>query len=291
MDFKPIATGFWFLEAPRADDRGVWFTECSMGGVRRLRPDGQVDSWLPERKSIGGLALNADGRVICSGPGGLVWLDPTTGATGVLLDQLEGGPLPGVNDVQPDGKGGLYFGVIDHQRLRAGNPGGSAICRLDRDGAVTKLVGDLTICNGIGLSPDGKRLYHNESTVGTIAYDIGPDGSLSGGEMLWQMSDVDGLAVDALGRIWIASTGVGAITRLTPDGRIDWQAEVPGATSISFGGADLKDVYVTTSSHAAIEVVLAGGVPETADGTLFHARAEVPGLPTAQTQLELPATG
>lgn len=288
MEFRPIATGFWFLEAPRADERGVWFTECSMGGVRRLRPDGGIDSWLTQRKSIGGLALNADGCIVCSGPGGLVWLDPDAGASGVLLDELEGRPLPGVNDIQPDGKGGLYFGVLDHQRLRAGDPGGSAICRLDPDGAVTRLTGDLKVCNGIGLSPDGRRLYHNESMVGTIAYDVHPDGSLSGGEKLWDMPDVDGLAVDLQGRIWIASTGSGAITRLTPDGQIDWRAPMPGATSISFGGADLRDVYVTTSSKAAVAVVLAGGVPETSEAALYHARSDVPGVATERTRFRLP---
>lgn len=288
MDFRPIATGFWFLEGPRSDARGVWFTECAMGGVRRLRPDGQIDSWLTERKSIGGLALNADGRLICSGPGGLVWLDPETGASGVLLDRLEGGPLPGVNDIQPDGKGGLYFGVLDHMRLRSGDAGGSAICRLDPDGSVTRLTGDLMVCNGIGISPDGRRLYHNESMVGAIAYDIRPDGSLSEGVMLWEMPDVDGLAVDVEGRIWIASTGAGAITRLTPDGQVDWRADMPGATSIAFGGPDWRDVYVTTSAHAAVKVVLAGGLPETAEATLFHARADVPGVPTGQTRFKLP---
>ena len=288
MEFRPIATGFCFLEAPRADERGVWFTECAMGGVRRLRPDGGVDAWLTERKPIGGLALNADGRLVVSGPGGLVWLDPTTGASGVLLDRLEGSALPGVNDIQPDGKGGLYFGVLDHQRLRSGEPGGSAICRLDPDGMVTRLAGDLKVCNGIGLSPDGRRLYHNESMVGTIAYDLRPDGSLSGGVKLWDMPDVDGLAVDVEGGVWVASTGAGAITRLTPAGQVDRRVDAPGATSISFGGEDLRDVYVTTSSPAAVAAVLAGGVPETSEAGLYHARSDVPGVPTAQTCFKLP---
>jgi hypothetical protein len=53
MDFKPIATGFCFLEAPRVDERGIWFAECALGGIRCLRPDGRIDTWLAELKPIG----------------------------------------------------------------------------------------------------------------------------------------------------------------------------------------------------------------------------------------------
>src|SRR4030081_3588709 len=57
MEFTQLATGFCLIEAPRWDGSQLWFTDILLGGFRCLRPDGHVDSWLTERKIIGGLAL------------------------------------------------------------------------------------------------------------------------------------------------------------------------------------------------------------------------------------------
>jgi sugar lactone lactonase YvrE len=291
MHFEPIATGFCFLEAPRADERGVWFSECALGGVRCLRPDGRIDEWLRSRQMIGGMVFNADGALLCSGPGGIVWLDPESGCSGRLLDAIDGEPIAGVNDMMSDGQGGLYFGTLDHQLIREGKPAGnSALYRLTPDGRLTKLSGGLTVCNGIGLSPDGRRLYHNESISGTYAYDLRPDGSAGEKIPLLQNPDCDGLAVDCEGGIWIASTGAGVITRLNPDGTVDWRTPVPGGhvTSLCFGGPDRRDLYVTTAAEGATAVVLKGGVPTSTSGAVYHARSEIPGLPVAPTRFNLP---
>ena len=112
MEFRAVATGYCFLEAPRVLGEDVWFTDLLLGGVHRLSPDGSVKTFLPERHHVGGLAVNADGKLICGGPGGLVWLDPATGASGVLIDTIDGEPFTGANDFIADGKGGLYFGTL-----------------------------------------------------------------------------------------------------------------------------------------------------------------------------------
>lgn len=291
MDFKPIAEGFCFLEAPRVDERGVWFSDCALGGVRCLRPDGRVDSWLTERISIGGMAINEDGALILSGPGPMVWLNPETGASGTFLDTLDGEPLSGVNDVMPDGAGGLYIGTLDHKAIEDGKPSGrSAIHRLAPDGRSTMLADGLKVCNGIGISPDGRKLYHNESMNGTIAYDIRPDSSLANAVMINDNPACDGLAVDMEGGVWITITHDGLLLRVMPDGRLDQRYEIPGGhvTSVCFGGPDWRDMYVVTSSEGAVEVVLKGGVPATATGKVFHARADAPGVPVEKTRFRLP---
>jgi sugar lactone lactonase YvrE len=293
LDFKPIATGFCFLEAPRVDERGVWFAECALGGIRCLRADGRIDTWLAELKPIGGLAINDDGSLLCSSPGGIVWVNPATGATGILLDTIDGKPVGGVNDIMPDGRGGLFFGTLDHAAIRQGKPAGSsALYRLNADGRVTQLCKGLKIANGIGISPDGRLLYHNESMAGTYAYELLPDGSVGEGKLLNKDLDCDGLAVDAEGGVWIACTRTGTIARVMPDGTPDRRIAIPGGhtTSICFGGSDWRDVYVTTASTGAVEVVLKGGVPSSMTGALYHARVEVPGVPVARTGFRLPTT-
>jgi len=292
LEFQPIATGFCFLEAPRADERGIWFGECALGGIRCLRPNGRIDVWLADRKPIGGIAINEDGAVLCSGSGGIAWVNPTTGTSGILLDAIEGEPIAGINDMLPDGKGGLFFGLLDHQLIREGKPAGnSALYHLDPARRLRKLCDGLKVCNGIGLSPDGRRLYHNESMAGTYAYDLLPDGSLGKAVLMNVDPDCDGMAVDRDGGLWIATTGSGMITRVTPDGKVDWREPVPGghATSICFGGPDWRDVYVTTASEGAVEVVLKGGIPKSRTGALYHARSDIPGVPIAMTGFRLPA--
>ena len=291
MEFESLVTGLCFLEAPRCDGRGVWFSDCALGGIRCLRPDGSVGEWLGERKNIGGMAINEDGCLLFSGPHGIGWLRPETGESGILLDVIDGRPLDGVNDMQPDGRGGLFFGTLDHAAIADSRPSGrSALYRLDARGRVTELCGGLAVANGIGLSPDGRRLYHNESMVGTHAYELRPDGGVGAGELLNADRDCDGLAVDREGCLWIACTGSGTIAVVAADGGLRRRIPVPGGhvTSVCFGGNDLRDLYVTTSSDGATEVVLKGAVPETRTGTLYRARVRVPGLVTAPTRFRLP---
>lgn len=290
MQFRPVATGFSFLEAPRADAEGnVWFSEVVLGGVRHLRPDGTVRALLPGKQWIGGLALNEDGVLLVSGRGGIAWLDPANGATGMLLDSIDGRPIGSVNDVQPDGKGGLYFGTMDGAALERGEtPAPCSLYRLDVDGRVTLLRDGLKISNGIGLSPDGRRLYHNETWLGTWAYDLAADGSIANRTLLLEQPDCDGLAVDAEGGVWLAACRHGTLTRLSRDGAVDRRVELPvkEVTSLCFGGADGRDVYVTTAFAGAIDLAQDSPPPRTA--ALYHGRSDIAGLPLARTRFKLP---
>jgi sugar lactone lactonase YvrE len=285
MDFKAVATGFCFLEAPRAGDDGVWFSDVVLGGLRRLSPDGRIDEWLSGRRWIGGVALDRGGAVLCSGPDGIAWLDPATGAAGMLLDTLDGQPIRGINELQPDDDGGLYFATADvAEAEHGGERGPSALFRLDASGSVRRLCEGLTFANGIGLSPDGRRLYFNDTFVGTYACDLRPDGSLGERVLLAEERDCDGLAVDAEGGIWIAGFQSGTITRLLPDGSVDRRVLLPvkGVTSLCFGGADQRDLYVTTTAPDFAEAFARRVLPSRT-ASLYFARSDVAGRPVGRT--------
>jgi sugar lactone lactonase YvrE len=208
----------------------------------------------------------------------------------VLLDRIDGTPIPGVNDIFPAPDGGLFFGVVDHPAIMEGRPiGPSALCRLHPDGRVSRIREGLAFANGMGLSPDGRRLYHNDSSVGTFAYDLAADGRVGEGVLLYPDHDGDGLAVDMDGCIWVAGILTGGLTRIRPDGAVDRRVPVPGGnvTSLCFGGADGRDLYVTTTAPGAGEASLRQGLPETHTATLYHARVEVPGVAVGETRLRL----
>jgi sugar lactone lactonase YvrE len=289
MELTAAATGYCFLEAPRAEGDSVWFTDLLLGGLHRRSADGKIDIFLPDLKHIGGAALNDDGTIICGGPKGLVWLDPETGQSGVLLDTVEGEQLSGANDMYPDASGGLYFGTLSHAGEYGQPPSLTALYRMSADGRARKLMDGLKFSNGIGLSPDGRRLYHNESLNSVFVYDVQPDGGLANKTLFSSQANGDGLAVDVEGCVWNTSFATGEIIRYFPDGRVKDRIPVPHkvVTSLCFGGADGRDVWITSAGHQGIEALMSGELPPR-EASLFHARSDVPGLPTPRTRFRIP---
>ena len=289
MDFKAIATGYCFLEAPRADGDAVWFSDPVLGGLCRVRPDGKIDEFVPDKKRIGGAVINVDGAVVFGGMSGVGWLDPATGKTGMLLDAIDGKPIPAVNDIFPDDKGGLYFGTSHTAPQKPDEPPQTtALYHLDTGGRVALLWDGLRVANGIGLSPDGRRLYLNESWLGTFAYDVSADGYLSNRCLFSAQPDCDGLAVDREGCVWIACFLSGAIIRLLPNGNLDRRIQVPAknVTSLCFGGAEWRDVYVTTGGDEGLDALMKS-IPPPRTASLYHGRTEVAGLPAPVTRFRL----
>jgi sugar lactone lactonase YvrE len=290
MDFDVVASGYCFLEAPRVAGEHVWFTDLLLGGVYRLSPNGTVDRFLPDRHHIGGLAVNADGRIICGGPGGLVWLDPATGASGVLLDEIAGESFTGANDFIADSTGGLYMGTLSKGADYSQPPQLTKLYHVDAERNVILLSEELKFSNGVGLSPDGKRLYHNESLLGVFVYDILADGSLTRKTLFNERADGDGLAVDAEGGVWVAHFDGYELARYLPDGSLDRSIPFPHkiVSSVCFGGPDLRDIYVTTAGDHGVESLFTGELPPR-EASLFRARSDIPGMPVPVTRFRLPA--
>lgn len=287
MEFETIASGLKFLEAPRWDGKNFWFADLLGGGLYRWRGPGQeLEQFLPERTYIGGIAFNDDGALILGGRGGLAWFHPETGQSGMLLDRLDGVPIEGTNDMLPDGQGGLIFGTF------ADGPVGetpNALVRLRPDGSTSLLTGGLKFANGIGLSPGGTRLYHNESLVGTSVYTVDAGGRLGPGRIFCAQTDCDGLAVDAQGNVWSAYFDSGEIAAIRPDGTLMHKIPLPQKTVISlcFGGEDLRDLYVVTGGHDGVAVMLRGG-EQPGEACVYRGRSEIPGLQLPRTAFKLP---
>ncbi|MDG2001826.1 MAG: SMP-30/gluconolactonase/LRE family protein [Novosphingobium sp.] len=287
MEFEELVSGYCFLEAPRVAGDLVWFTDLLLGGLHRLSPDGRIDSFLEDRKHIGGICLNEDGRVICGGPGGIVWFDARTGETGPVLDGMPGEMFTGSNDFIPDGRGGLYFGTLSSGGDYEQENVPTAIWHITAEAEVSKQDEGLKFANGMGLSPDGHRLYHCESQAGIFAYDLVEDGSFAGKRLFNERLDGDGLAVDAEGGVWVASYDSGVIVRLNPDGSEDRKIKLPQphkvVTSLCFGGEDWCDLYVTTGGSDGVNAMMRGELPER-EASLFRTRSDIPGRPVPATR-------
>ncbi len=279
--FEVVASGY-YLEALLVDGDDIWYGDVVTGGIKRLGSDIHL---LPERKMIGGLLANEDGCLLVAGEGGIVWINPATGATGSLVDGLDG-----ANEMRSDGRGGMYFGSIDLPGiLRGEKPGPSALFHLTVDRTLTKLKDGLAFANGLSLGADGSRIFFNESFNGVNCWSINGDGSL--GERLWFVEnyDCDGMALDTGGNIWISGFGSGELLCLSPSGAEIGRLPLPGAacTNVRFGGKDMRELYVTMVDPAGAQALAEGRMPDEMNSHLYKCPSPKKGAAIARTRFAL----
>ena len=157
------------------------------------------------------------------------------------------------NDIALAPDGALYASDPDW----ANNSG--QLWRIGVDGQVRRLEADMGTTNGIEVSPDGRRLYVNESAQRNVwVYDIDAAGDLSNKRLLIAFADhgLDGMRSDVDGNLYIARYGAGVVAVVSPQGELLREVPLRGAkpTNVAFGGADGRDVYVTLQDRGAIEV-------------------------------------
>lgn len=289
MQFEAIQSGY-YLEGLYVTGDAIWLSDVTQGGMRRIAADGRTDVFFSEQHMLAAILPNADGRMLISGLGGLRWVDPKTGATGWLLTEIDGAPIGGINEMTPDGQGGLFFGTIDLPAvIRGEKPSPSALYRLHQNGRVQKFDDGLRFSNGLGLSPDGKRLYHNESFHGVFAYDIAADGGIGPGQKIMDKYDCDGMAMDAEGGAWVCGFQTNEIIRIAPNGDVDNRIALPGegSTNICFAGADRRDLYLTTVTTESVHLLVKAAPITKAESKLHKTRSDIAGLDIAPPQFQL----
>lgn len=158
-----------------------------------------------------------------------------------------------LNDGKCDSRGRFWVGSMDREIAA---PSG-ALYRVDPDLSVTMMDEGLTLSNGIAWSPDERTMLFCDSRPGRIwAYDYEiADGSISNRRVFVDFEGrkgrPDGCTIDADGGLWVAEIGAGQVVRFDPSGRQDVAIPVPTSrpTSVTFGGHDLRTLYVTSMRH------------------------------------------
>src|SRR5690606_37291381 len=99
----------------------IWYSDVIAGGIHGVKPDGTtVTSVNEDRMWTGGIKVNHDGKVLSSGESGIMWNDPESGRSGWLIDRIDGEPINGINEMMPDGTGGIFFGTTDIEMVIQG---------------------------------------------------------------------------------------------------------------------------------------------------------------------------
>jgi sugar lactone lactonase YvrE len=184
-----------------------------------------------------------------------------------------------MNDGGCDPQGRFYCGTMAYDAAA----GAGTVYRLDPEGTVHVVLTDVTVSNGLAWSPDGRFAYYVDSdTQGIDAFDFDAErGEFHNRRRLVtveaHLGTPDGMTVDAEGGLWVALWDGAAVHRYAPDGALDVVISLPTrrVTACTFGGADLRDLYITTSALGLDD-------PESAAGAVFRAEAGIAGLPASR---------
>ena len=124
------------------------------------------------------------------------------------------------------------------------------VIRLGADGSVRLLTKDLPTPNGMSFSPDGKRLYVDDTRRQEIrVYDVGANMVLQNGRVFGKEEGrggvPDGIRVDVKGNVYC--TGPGGVWVWDPEGNHLGTIMLPESTAnFNWGDADYSTIYFSS---------------------------------------------
>ena len=264
-------------------ERCVYWVDIPTGRLFRYDPNTERSALCyRDQEALGGFTVQADGALLLFLARGAVkrWQD---GALTTVVDEIPDEHATRFNDVIADPAGRVFCGTMP----TADRPG--RLYRLDVDGTVTMVLDGIDCSNGLGFTPDRRQMYYTDSGKGEIYlfdYDVST-GILSNQRLFFRQPKEegcpDGMTVDEEGFVWAAIWDGSCLIRLAPDGSEDRRIMFPAkkVSSVTFGGADYTDIYVTT----------AGGKnkPEEGPGAgaLFRLNLGIHGLPEFWSRINL----
>ena len=235
-------------ENPLWDDRKecLYWTDIDGGTLHRYR-EGRHDV-IYHGEKVGGFTLQEDGSLLLFRVSDIARLGP--GQEPQTLVEVHEEGMARFNDVTATPTGDVLAGTIGSTKTSGG------VYRVFQNGVLEKLWDGTQVANGMGFSPDLKTFYWTDSTARHI-YRFDYDERthhFTGRELIYEApteEDIpDGLTVASDGTFFSARHSGGRVVHHGADGRIldELPLDAKNVTSLTFGGADLKTLYVTSGA-------------------------------------------
>lgn len=265
-----VATDFGFTEGPVWDPAGfVYVSDEEINKIYRVFADGHRETLL-DLGDPDGNTYDLNHRLIdCASVLRAIIRIDRDGHYIVLADRFEGKRFNSPNDVVIGPDKAIYFTdpTLDLPSGQTQEIPFQGVYRLGDHGEVRLLTKDLTQPNGLAFSPDGKKLYVDDSEQRNIrVYDFHPDGSVSNGRIF--ATEIgpgkgvpDGMKLDDKGNLYV--TG--------PEGIWVWGSQgdhlgiivLPEQpANLAWGEPDYRTLYFTaTKSVYKLHTLAHGDVP------------------------------
>ncbi len=280
-----LADGFVMVESGRWHDGRLWFAHWGAGEVVAVDLDGNADVVASGPTRMGwSIDWLPDGTLLVSGDE-LTRVQPDGSATRY---STQGG-----NELVVDASGRVYIDGADFDFAGGAAPEPGWIRLVAGDGSVRDVAGDIEFPNGMVVTPDGSTLVIAESFAGRLsAFDIGPDGSLSGRRTWAEGLGPDGICIDPAGGIWSQTADsfahthdphapAGAVVRVLDGGEITHRVETDlPCFSCALGGTDGQHLFLLCNEFEGVDQLKAVQARRSARIYVADVPVPVPALPS-----------
>ena len=266
-----IATGFGFTEGPVWDPSGfVYVSDEEQNKIYRAYPDGHREELIALGDPDGNTYDKEHKLIDCASVLRAIIRIEANGKYAVLAERFEGKRLNSPNDVVIGPDGAIYFTdpTLDLPAGEKQEIPFQGVYRLDSKGEVRLLTKELTQPNGLAFTPDGKKLYVDDSEQRNIrVYDFHPDGTVSNGRIFGSEAGPaksgvpDGIKVDKNGNLYV--TGPEGIWVWDTEGHHLGTIVMPEQpANLAWGDPDYGTLYITaTKSLYRLKTNARGFVP------------------------------
>jgi gluconolactonase len=256
--FNQSGNGFTNIEGPVWIENALYVSEIGSGNnppmsrILKITSSDAVSIAVADSGS-NGLAVDAGGNIVSAnhGVGGIVRINPATGAKTTLIDNYNGKRFDSPNDLTIRSDGGIFFTDPNFQAPNPNPQPTTGVYFLPAGGNMAKLLlMNLSNPNGITLSLDEKTIYIGDGS-GVHSYPVSADGTLGTGTAFGNglSGGTDGMVVDCAGNVYVVRGDAHNVSVYDPTGKmIGNPITTPGngqITNVAFGGADHKTLYLT----------------------------------------------
>ncbi len=256
-DWQVVSEGHRNTDGPAVNGKGeMFFSDPANNRIFRIGLDAKVSVFAEQTNGANGMMFGPDGRLYAGATRTrqIVAYGESGGPPEVLAEDVA------TNDLAVNAKGDLYF---------TDTPG-KKVWLLPKGGKPRVVDEGIESPNGVLFSPDQSLLYVSDY-VGQLswAFQIQPDGSLAHKQRYFYVhmpdaaprSSADGMAVDADGRVYIATAlGVQVFDQIGKCHAIIPAPQRASLSNVEFGGPDFDELYVTNGDKVFKRKVRVKGV-------------------------------